>query len=335
MNLNQFQEPDEFEDFGENGTRFFGSRKKEYRLNSKKPAPILAEAQGNAEESGYTYTYNASRHEKQWLMSSIHQFYQEDWIEDILKMVRGGKEASIYLCSRPVGSSPRWIAAKVYRPRRFRNLKNDHLYREGRDQLDTSGRVIHDDRSLHAMRKRTSYGRELLHASWIGHEFHTMQLLADAGVDLPRPYASSENAILMDFIGDENISAPTLNTVTLGSGEAHQLFNRVVFNIELMLSFNRIHADLSAYNILYWEGGIKLIDFPQAIHPDENRNAYRIFARDVEKVCAYFATQGVEADPVRLAKSMWLARGRRINPQIDPAYLDPEKEEDRRAWNQQ
>jgi hypothetical protein len=35
MNLNQFQEPDEFEDFVENGTRFFGSRKKEYRLNSK------------------------------------------------------------------------------------------------------------------------------------------------------------------------------------------------------------------------------------------------------------------------------------------------------------
>lgn len=334
MNLNRNNALQEIE-YDENETRHTRSRKKENHSTSRKPASIITDAQVSSDESGYAFTYHASRHERQWLMTSIDQFHQEDWIEDILKMVRGGKEASVYLCSRPAGSQPPWIAAKVYRPRRFRNLKNDHLYREGRDQLDASGRVIHDDRSLHAMRKRTSYGRELLHSSWIGHEFHTMQLLADAGVDLPRPYASSENAILMDFIGDETVTAPTLNTVTLGTSEARQLFKRVMFNIELMLHFNRIHADLSAYNILYWQGGIKLIDFPQAIHPDENHNAYRIFARDVEKVCGYFATQGVDADPIGLARGMWQARGRLVETPLDPAYLDPEKEDDRRAWNQQ
>jgi RIO kinase 1 len=335
MNLNYYQEPDEIEDFRDDKPRHLGSRKKVNRPISRKIAVESTDGQGSTDDASYPFTYHASRHEKQWLMASIKQFHQEDWIEDILKMVRGGKEASVYLCTRPTGSNPQWIAAKVYRPRRFRNLKNDQLYREGRDQLDTSGRVIHDDRSLHAMRKRTTYGRELLHSSWIGHEYHTMQLLADAGVDLPRPYASSENAILMDFIGDEFVSAPTLNTVSLGITEAQQLFKRVMYNIELMLRFNRIHADLSAYNIVYWQGGIKLIDFPQAIHPDENRNAYRIFARDVEKVCAYFASQGVDDDPVRLARGMWQARGRLVETPLDPAYLDPEKEEDRRAWNRQ
>jgi serine/threonine-protein kinase RIO1 len=212
-------------------------------------------------------------------MEAINQFHQEDWIEVIFKMVRGGKEASVYLCSRLPGKSSHWIAAEVYRPRRFCNLKNDHLYREGRDQLDTSGQVIHDDRSLHAMRKRTSYGREL-----------------------PRPFASSDNAILIDFIGDESYPVLTLNTVTLRAAEARQLFKRVMYHIKLMLRFNRIHADPSAYNFLYWRGGIKLIDFPQAIHPDENRNAYCIFASDVERVCEYFTSQGMEADPAGLAR---------------------------------
>ena len=151
---------------------------------------------------------------------------------------------------------------------------------------------------------------------------------------MPRPYASSDNAILMDFIGDEFESAPTLHSVTLSGTEARQVFERIMFNIELMLRCNRVHADLSAYNILYWQGGIRLIDFPQAINPDENRNAYRIFARDVERICEYFALQGVKSDPKKLADRLWQSRGRTTEPEVDPFYLDPEKEDDRQFWRQ-
>ena len=162
-----------------------------------------------------------------------------------------------------------------------------------------------------------------------------MQLLAEAGADIPRPYASGSNAILMEYIGDEIVAAPTLNSISLDTAEARILFERVVFNIELCLKAGRIHADLSAYNILYWDGAITLIDFPQAIHPDENRNAYRIFQRDVLRVCEYFNSQGVRSDPSALAKKLWLSQGRRIVSEIDPHYLDPEKEEDRRVWEKQ
>ncbi len=286
-------------------------------------------------ETNYPYTYHASQHERQWLLASIEEFHEQNWFEDVLAMVKGGKEASVYLCKTPEGMEQPLLAAKVYRPRRFRNLKKDHLYREGREQLDATGKVILDDRSHHAMQKKSSYGLELLHTSWIGHEVRTMELLYAAGVDLPKVYASSDNAIMMDYIGDENSAAPTLNTVNLTAGEAGPLFERALANIELMLKHNRIHADLSAYNILYWNGEITLIDFPQAIHPDENPNAWRIFARDVTKVCAYFATQGVKSDPQTLAARMWKSRGRALNPQIDPRFLDPEKDEDRQAWQRQ
>jgi len=280
----------------------------------------------------FPFSYHASRYEKQWLMDSVMALYQQDWIEDILKMVRGGKEASVYLCSAPKTVAHPLLAAKVYRPRRFRNLKNDHLYREGRDQLDATGRIILDDRSLHAMQKRTDYGLKLLHSSWVGHEFHTMQLLFDAGVDLPKPYASSDNLILMEYVGDAANAAPTLNTVTLTSTEARFLFQQVMFDVELMLRVNRVHADLSAYNILYWQGQIKLIDFPQAINPDENRNAYRIFNRDIARICSYFASRGVETDPLTLTKRLWKEKGRSIDPMVDPLYLDPEDEGALRLW---
>jgi len=281
------------------------------------------------------FTYQPSRHESAWLMSSLGEFYDQQWFDDILMMVKGGKEASVYLCKANANVGVPYLAAKVYRPRRFRNLKKDHIYREGRAQVESDGRVILDDGMLHAMSQRTAYGMLLLHESWLGSEYKTLQLLAEAGADIPRPYASGANAILMDYIGDESMAAPTLNSVNLDPAEARVLFERVMFNIELCLKAGRIHADLSAYNILYWDGAITLIDFPQAIHPDENRNAYRIFQRDVLRVCEYFNSQGVHSDPSALAKKLWLSQGRRIVSEIDPHYLDPDKEEDRKVWEKQ
>lgn len=297
--------------------------------------PEVSQALGFQADSGYKFSYAASRYESAWLLDSLSDLYDQKWFDDILRMVKGGKEASVYLCRTVIDQPNHLLAAKVYRPRQFRNLKKDHLYREGRSKLGGDGKEILDDRALHAMAKKTKYGQELMHTSWLGHEFKTMHILYEAGVDIPQPLASSENTILMGYVGDEYTSAPALNEVSLSSSEARPLFQRVMHNIELMLSHNRIHADLSAYNILYWAGEITLIDFPQAINPDENTDSYRIFFRDVTRVCEYFSRQGVKSDPFSLARKMWQARGRELRPALDPHFLDPEKEEDRRVWAKQ
>ena len=242
----------------------------------------------------YDFTYKASRHESWWLLDSLGPFYDEQWLDDVLRMVKGGKEASVYLCTANPTSGNDLIAAKVYRPRSLRNLRKDHLYREGRANLNEDGLEILDDRALRALQKGTTYGKKLQHTSWLEHEFQTMKRLVEAGCDTPRPFASGHNAILMDFIGDLEINAPTLNEIHLSQKEARTLFERVVHNLEIMLAQERIHGDLSAYNILYWDGEITLIDFPQAVSPSENRNAYAIFERDVTRVCEYFAARDVK-----------------------------------------
>src|SRR5512139_599784 len=179
----------------------------------------------------FKFTYPAARFEEWWLLESLGEFYEHKWITDVLRRLKGGKEASVYLCrSGPAIESP-LVAAKVYRPRSLRNLKNDGQYRTGRVDLDENGRAIVRDGDLHAMAKRTNYGEELRHQSWISYEFQTLELLYGAGADVPRPYTMEKNAILMDYIGDIDYAAPTLNTVTLERGEIRPLYERTLQDI--------------------------------------------------------------------------------------------------------
>lgn len=303
---------------------------------SKEEAEVLAELAEQVDElREYEFTYQASRHERKWIIDSLGGFFEQRWFDDVLRLLKGGKEASVYLCSANPSTGADYIAAKVYRPRRFRNLKNDQLYREGRDRLDGEGRQILDDGMNHAMNMRTAYGLELMHTSWIEHEYQTMLILEAAGADIPKPYGRGNNAILMQYIGSPAMAAPTLNSVNLDPAEVAVLFERVIWNIDLMLSQDRVHGDLSAYNLLYWDGRLTLIDFPQAIEPERNRNAYQIFERDVLRVCEYFSHQGVESKPRRLAADMWTAHGHRLNPEVHPRLLDDQDEADRALWRRQ
>jgi RIO kinase 1 len=139
----------------------------------------------------------------------------------------------------------------------------------------------------------------------------------------------------MSYIGEEEMAAPVLHAVRLTRAEAKPLFDRVIRNIEIMLAHRRVHGDLSAYNILYWDGEISLIDFPQAIDPDQNRNGYRIFERDVTRICEYFTRQGVACAPHRLAADLWTAHNYRLMPEIHPSLLDEQDERDVALWKTQ
>lgn len=257
---------------------------------------------------GFHPTYKSAHHdhgEQQWIIDALGGFYDDGVIDDVLRVVKGGKEASVYCCAAHPSTGVDLIAAKIYRPRMFRNLKNDALYREGRGMVDDEGKEILDQRRHRAVQKKTRFGSQVSITSWIEYEYQTLRLLYEAGIDIPKPFGQSGKAILMEYLGDEEVAAPTLNHVSLSPDEAQPLFDRVMRSVERMLACNRIHADLSAYNILYWDGEIKIIDFPQTVDPRFNPHAAALLARDVERVCQYFARQGVKADAARLADDLW------------------------------
>lgn len=285
-------------------------------ISSKAPSEeILSQIQVDRSDD-FPYSYTPSRFEARWLVDSLGGFYEEHWFDDVLRMIKGGKEASVYLCRGNDTTGEDLLAAKVYRPRMFRNLKDDHIYREGRAHLDEAGLEITDDRAERAIKKRTKFGLNLLHVDWIQHEFNAMKTLHRAGGALPKPYVCANNAILMEYIGDEDTPAPTLNTVNLNRRSAVRLFGRVVENIRLMLHHNLIHGDFSAYNLLYWEDDVWMIDFPQAFPCRGNQHAWTIFHRDIVRISQYFISQGITVEFDDLARSLWKERGLLTNEEI-------------------
>jgi len=325
-----------YEELDDNDQEVLSPRRITRKRESKKiesDAQLFIRAQEISRE--FKFTYKAARFEEVWLLDSLVEIAEHQWIADVLRKVKGGKEASVYLCRSGVGIDAPYVAAKIYRPRMLRNLKNDHQYRVGRADLDASGSLIHNDGDLHAMEKRTNYGEELRHQSWISYEFQTLETLCAVGADVPKPYAMEKNVILMGYVGDFGNSAPTLNSVTLDPDEVHPLFERVIRNIDLLLSNERIHGDLSAYNILYWDGDITLIDFPQVVPSKANPSAWNIFLRDVMRVCQYFRSQGVKTNARKLAIELWTSHGHKIVKEADPRYLDAEDKNDRRLWEKQ
>ena len=258
-------------------------------------------------ETRFETTYKPSEFEAGWLYESLKPFYMTGMIADIMAQVKGGKEASVYRCEMHDDFGNELVAAKVYRPRMFRNLRNDKMYREGRAVLKASGKEVkgNDHRILRALGKKSAYGQEVSHTSWLMYEFTTMQTLYNAGASIPKPIHNTSNAILMEYIGDEHTAAPILNAVALEPDELEPIFDEVMRNVEIMLKHDIVHGDLSAYNILYWDGGIWFIDFPQVVNIHSNSNAYFIFKRDIERICDYFASQSLERDPNIIVAKLW------------------------------
>ena len=328
--LDDNEQTDNFLNKGQRRKRFPDRHFKVVRARESK----FLKGQDDSSRS-FNFTYKAARFEEWWLLESLGDFYEHQWITDVLRRVKGGKEASVYMCRGGEAIDSKLVTAKVYRPRELRNLKNDAIYRTGRTDLDISGNAIIREADQNAIRHRTNYGEKLRHQSWIAYEFQTLEILHEAGADVPKPYAMEKNAILMDFIGDVELAAPTLNAVRLDPDDARPLFDRVIRNVDLLLSNDRIHGDLSAYNILYWDGRITLIDFPQVVSPEANPSAWVIFLRDVTRVCQYFQSQGVKAGARKLAIDLWTSHGHKVVKDVHPRYLDAENEEDRKLWKKQ
>jgi RIO kinase 1 len=130
----------------------------------------------------------------------------------------------------------------------------------------------------------------------------------------------------MEYVGDEAGAAPPLHAVSLDLDEARRLFARLLDDIDLMLLHNRIHGDLSAFNVLYWNGAVRIIDFPQVVSARGNPDAYALLQRDLTRLCAYFTRCGLALDPAVITANLWARHNLGpAGPVPDPArFLDEE-----------
>lgn len=269
----------------------------------------------------FTPSLGSSRHEREWIFTYLSGYYENQLLIDVLRRVKGGKEANVYMCQAHPNVGVDLLAAKLYRPRLFRNLKNDARYRDRRSVLDDHGKMVTNRGELRALAGGTSFGQELRQTSWLQHEYQTLQLLHAAGISVPMPVSSGENTILMEYIGEIDRPAPSLVETTLSPSQARRTFDHLIDSVERMLVQSRIHADLSAYNVLFWDNKPVIIDFPQAVDPRQNPDAWPIFARDVERLCQHFSRYGIRTKALSLAHSIWDRHSSELTP-LTPQELD-------------
>jgi RIO kinase 1 len=227
----------------------------------------------------------------------MEAFAGDGSVSEVLGVIGDGKEATVYACRTRPSTGVERAVAKVYRAERFRAFAGGADYHQGH--------AIGDARAARAIRGRTRVGKLMRHGLWIEREWQTLGRLWEAGADVPEPYLRSSDAILMEYIGDETAAAPLLRSVRLERDEAEHTLQRLLRNVRIFLARDRVHGDLSAYNVLYQRGRVTVIDLPQAVDARTSPNAYRLLQRDVRNLCRGFARHGVRRDPEPIARDLW------------------------------
>jgi RIO kinase 1 len=238
-----------------------------------------------------------------------------DHVELELGNLKTGKEAEIFVIERRFGDRSCLLAHKRYRPRRVTHkgelaelgfqrvntFMNDRPYRDGRRMAKS--------RDQRAVDRMTKYGKSLVTNRWSGHELEVMQHAWEAGVNVPYPVGPRGDGMLMQLIGCATSAAPRLAQAGLGREAVAEAWEQLVANLRLLVGAGWVHADLSAYNILWWQDQVWLIDFPQAVDISSHVGALDFLRRDLGNVTGWFNKRGVSADPdqlfVELMEGVW------------------------------
>lgn len=192
--------------------------------------------------------------------------------------VSTGKEANIFHATDRDGRAK---AVKIYRVANatFRNI----------------ARYIEGDPRFKGVKRGT---RPTILA-WAQKEYKNLGRMDLGGARVPRPETVLENILVMEYIGDETRPAPLLREVSIEDPEA--VFAEVVANMRGIRRSGLVHADLSEYNMLFWDGHVVVIDVGQAV-PLEHTRASEWFHRDIANVARFFRRLGVT--PTSLERSI-------------------------------
>ena len=107
---------------------------------------------------------------------------------------------------------------------------------------------------------------------WAEKETRNLRRLNAAGLPCPNPLLLRLHVLVMDFLGKDGVAAPRLKDAGLAGGRLATAYGEVVRLMRQMFTRCRlVHADLSEYNMLYWQGHVVLIDVSQSVETDHPR----------------------------------------------------------------
>lgn len=203
----------------------------------------------------------------------LQALLHEGILEDVVRPLRSGKEAQVYL----VWVDEKLGVAKVYKDVERRSFKNRGSYTEGRKSKNS--------RDARAIGKSSRHGRSKGEEAWRSVEVETIYRLQAAGVRVPQPYHFVEGILVMELVCDaEGDPAKRLGELQFTPPEAQAIFAQLLREVVRMTAAGVVHGDLSDFNILLSATGPVIIDFPQAVNAAKNQQARALLLRDVDNL---------------------------------------------------
>jgi RIO kinase 1 len=92
------------------------------------------------------------------------------------------------------------------------------------------------------------------------------------------------------------VAAPRLSAVDLDTVTAKRVWHELLEELATMVAADRVHGDLSAYNVLWWRERPVLIDFSQTVDVITHASARELLLRDIDALGGYFTRRGVRYD---------------------------------------
>jgi RIO kinase 1 len=191
-------------------------------------------------------------------------------------VVSSGKEARVYWGKTKDGKD---LAVKIYLTSSAEFKKGMLKYIEGDPRFKN---IKRDTRGLIAV--------------WAQKEFRNLEESCQAKVRVPKPVIVKSNVLVMEFIGKDGNSAPSLKELSPENPEP--LYKMLVNSVKrLYQKAKLVHGDLSEYNILMWKGKPVIIDMSQSVSI-EHPMADFMLVRDLNNLNRFFSRLGVNVTPV-------------------------------------
>jgi len=206
----------------------------------------------------------------------IYDFLNKGVLGDIFGVVSAGKESRVYWAK---GKDGQELAVKIYLTVSAEFKKGMLPYIEGDPRFKG---IKHDTRSLIFTWARKEY-RNLEQATW-------------AEVRVPKPMVVRNNVLIMEFIGKDGKSAPSMKEQQ--PEQPKRIYGEILNYLErLYCKAELVHGDLSEYNIMIWKKHPVLFDVSQAVlisHP----MAGFLLRRDLTNLNRFFSRMGIDVLPI-------------------------------------
>jgi RIO kinase 1 len=206
----------------------------------------------------------------------VFDLMNSGYLYELNGVVSSGKEARVYWGTTKEGTD---LAVKIYLTSSAEFKRGMHKYIEGDPRFKD---VKHDTRSLIAV--------------WAQKEYRNLGEAYAAKVRVPKPIAVKSNVVIMEFIGEKGVSAPSLKEQPPANPE--RVYKTIVTYLKrLQQKAKIVHGDLSEYNIMMWKGKPVVFDVSQSVsiqHP----MADFMLRRDLENVNRFFRRLDVNVIPI-------------------------------------